>query len=124
MGAPNQVRPRVILDVVLEKGFFYLVLKNIGVEPAIRVCTKISPRIDGPDGKKAVNDLNVFRNVEFLAPGRDYSVLVGSAVGYFSAKQPSRVTAVISYSDGDGNGFSETIVHDLDIFRDLPRRLD
>jgi hypothetical protein len=120
----NQGTPRVILDVDLERGFFFLVLKNIGGEPAVKVTTKIGGKIIGPDGRKEINGLNIFRGVEFFAPGKEFRILMGSAATYFSSKQPDRFTAVIEYSDQKGNDYSESITHDLSIYKDLPHAVE
>ncbi len=122
-GSSSRGRPRVILDAELERGFFFLVLKNIGDEPATKVVTKIGGKIIGPDGKTDLNGLNVFRALEFFAPGREIRILVGAAPSYFSSKQPTKFTAVITYSDQQGEGYSETITHDLTIYKDLPQRV-
>ena len=107
-----------------ERGFFFFVLKNIGGEPAVKVITKIGGKIIGPDGKKVINDLNLFRSLEFLPPGKEFRVLVGSAATYFSTKQPTKFTAVITYSDASKNSYGETISHDLAIYEDLPHALE
>jgi hypothetical protein len=122
--ASSQGRPRVILDVELERGFFFMVLKNIGDEPAVKVTTKIGGKMVGPDGKKALNDLNVFRSLEFIPPGREFRILMGSAATHFSTKQPTKFTAVITYSDENKDSYGETISHDLSIYEDLPHRLE
>jgi hypothetical protein len=110
--------------VELERGFFVFALKNIGDEPAVKVVTKIGGKIIGPDGKKAINDLNLFRNLEFIPPGREFRILVGSAATYFSTRQPTKFTAVITYSDESKKVYGETIAHDLSIFEDLPQELE
>ncbi|MDA4115911.1 MAG: hypothetical protein OK442_05090 [Thaumarchaeota archaeon] len=110
--------------MVLERGFFFMVLKNIGDEPAANVVTKIGGKIIGPDGKKTINDLNIFRSLEFIPPGREFRILVGSAQTYFANKQPTKLTAVMTYSDGNKNTYGETISHDLSIYADLPRELE
>ena len=110
----------MILDVDLERGFFFLVLKNIGDQPAVKVITKIGGKILGPDGKKIINDLNVFRSLEFFPPGKEFLILVSSAAVYFTTKQPTKFTAVITYSDENKNSYGETINHDLAIYADLP----
>lgn len=104
----------------LDRGFFILVLRNIGGEPAVKVVTKIGGKIIGPDGIKEINALNIFRGVQFFAPGKAFHVLVGSAASYFSSKQPTKFTAVITYSDQKGTSYSESIIHDLSIYADLP----
>ncbi len=108
----------------LDGGFFIFVLKNIGDEPAVKVITKIAGKIIGPDGKKAINALNLFRALEFMPPGREFRIFVGSAATYFSTKQPTKFTAVITYCDGNKNGYGETIAHDLSIYEDLPHELE
>lgn len=108
----------------LEKGFFLLVLKNTGDEPAVKVVTKIGGKILGPDGKLIINDLNIFRGVEFFAPGKEFRIVLGSSAAYFSAKQPTRFTAVITYSDNNRNNYGETITHDLSIYKDLPHPVE
>jgi hypothetical protein len=106
--------------VALQDGFFFMVLKNIGSEPAVKVTTKIGGKILGPDGKVVINDLNVFRGVEFFAPGKEFRILVSSAAVYFSTKQPTKFTAVVTYSDENKKSYGETIAHDLSIYQDLP----
>jgi hypothetical protein len=108
---------------VLERGFYFFVLENIGDEPAVRVVTKIGGKIIGPDGKKAINDLAIFRSLEFMPPGKEFRILVGSAATYFSTKQPTMFTAVITYSDSNKNSYDESIAHDLSIYGDLPHEV-
>jgi hypothetical protein len=119
--ATTQGRPFVILDVELERGFFFLVLKNIGELPATKVVAKIAPQILGPDGKTPINSINLFTKLAFFAPGKEFRLLVGSAATYFaSTKQPTTFTADISYHDQSGKGYSESITHDLLVYKDLP----
>jgi len=101
-----------------------MVLKNIGDEPAFKVVTKIGGKIIGPDGKKDINGLAIFRSLEFIPPGREFRILVGSAAAYFATKQPTKFTAVITYTDGEKKSYAETITHDLSIYGDLPHELD
>lgn len=111
----------MILDVELQRGFFFLVLKNIGELPATKVAAKIAPQILGPDGKTPINGINLFRKLAFLAPGKEFRVLVGSAAVYFaSVKQPTTFTAAISYHDQSDKGYAESITHDLLVYKDLP----
>lgn len=107
----------------LEGASLFFSLKNIGDEPAVQVVTKIGGKIIGPDRKKKINDLNLFRNLGFIPPGREFRVFVGSASMYFSTKQPTKFTVTITYSDKDKKVYGETITHDLSIFEDLPHEL-
>jgi hypothetical protein len=110
--------------VEFRRGFFFMVLRNIGDEPAVKVVTKIGGKIVGPDGSRTINELNLFRNLEFIPPGKEFRVLVGSAATYFATKQPTKFTAVISYSDANKGSYTETMAHDLSIYTDLPHALE
>jgi len=123
-GAPNQARPEVILDFELDRGFLFMLLKNIGQQPAVKVVAKISPEIIGPDGKTPVNGINLFRHLEFFAPGREFRVLISYAQTYFSSKQPTSITADISYRDQSNKGYAVSITHNLLIFKDLPQPVE
>jgi len=41
-----------------------------------------------------------------------------------AAKQPTKFTAVITYSDQGRNDYGETISHDLSIYNDLPHTVE
>lgn len=86
--------------------------------------TKIGGRIVGPDGKTVLNDINLFRMIEFFAPGKEFRVLIGSSAAYFASNQPTTFTAEINYSDESENEYAEIITHDLAIYRDLPHPVD
>jgi len=100
-----------------------MVLKNTGDEPAVKVITKIGGKIIGPDGKKVINDLALFRSLEFFPAGKEFRILLGSSATYLSTKQPTKFTAVITYSDQNKNSYGETITNDLSIYGDLPHAL-
>ncbi len=107
-----------------DRGFFFFVLKNIGDEPATKVVTKIGGKIIGPDGKKVLNDLAIFRSLEFIPPGKEFRILVGSAATYLATKQPTKFVAAMTYSDSSNNKYEETINHDLSIYSDLPHSVE
>ncbi len=120
----TQGRPRVILDVHHERGLFFLLLRNIGSEPAVNVVTKFGPRILGPDGKKEINGIGLFRGVAFFPPGKQFRVLLGAAAAYFSTKQPTKFPVSVTYQGENGKGYSEVINHNLEIYRDLPQEAE
>ena len=82
--------------------------------------TKFGSSIVGPDGKKAINGLSVFRGVSFFAPGKTFRIFLGSAATFFATKQPTKFAVQVTYSGENGKNYSEVINHNLEVYRDLP----
>ena len=94
-------------------------LKNIGALSAYHVCTSFDQPLRGIGGQKCISDLQLFRCVEFVPPGKEFSQLIDPVATWFNLDCPRRYTIDISYRDRDGHEFEERILHDLDIYRDL-----
>jgi hypothetical protein len=109
----------VILDVVFDRGLLFLVLENIGDRPAHGVRVKFDHRFSGVGGAKRIDRLAVFRKLEFLAPRRSIEVFVDRSASYFARDEPTRLTAAVSWRTAGGGRLRTTIVHDLEIYRDL-----
>lgn len=112
-------RPDVILDVVFEDGLLFLVLSNIGVQPAFRVETRFRRPLLGLGGTKEVSAIPLFRRVDFLAPGREIRTLLDSSASWFGRRQPTKLAAKISYVDADGERYETAIQHDLAVYREV-----
>ena len=113
-------RPDVILEFLFDRGMLFLALRNIGERPAIATSVKFDKKIVGLGGLKEISTLGVFRQLEFLGPGREIVVFVDQSHSYFARKQPTKISARISYSDSEKQKYDATINHDLEIYRDLP----
>jgi len=121
---PCAPRPRVIFDVQFDEGVLTVHLSNIGDLEATHVTTSLDKRITGLAGRRQINDLNILREIAFFPPQKTFTFLLDSAASYFARKEPTRFTATISYSDSAGNTYREEITHDLEIYRDLPYRVE
>ena len=95
-------------------------LRNIGDRPAIATSVKFDKKIVGLGGLKDISTLPVFRQVEFLGPGREIVVFVDQSHSYFARKQPGKISARMSYSDSEKQKYVATINHDLEIYREFP----
>ena len=113
-------RPDVILEFLFDRGMLLLALRNIGQRPAIATSVKFDKKIVGLGGLKEISTLPVFRQIEFLGPGREIVVFVDQSHSYFARKQPTKISARISYSDSEKQKYDTTINHDLEIYRNLP----
>jgi hypothetical protein len=115
----ERVEADVILDVVFERGLLFLILANVGDRPAHGVRVKFSERFTGVGGAKRIDRLALFRRLEFLAPRKSIEVFLDRSPSYFARAEPTRLTAAVSWRTADGERRRTTIVHDLEIYRDL-----
>ena len=94
-------------------------LKNIGARSAYGVTTTFDTPVYGRNGDKCISDMQLFRRVEFVPPGKQFSQLVDPVASWFKQRRPSRIVVTIAYKDREGNRYSERITHDLRIYQDL-----
>jgi hypothetical protein len=109
----------VILDVVFRQGLLFLVLANTGERPALAVRVKLDAPLTGVGGTKRLDRLALFRKLEFLAPRKSIEVFLDRSDAFFARDEPTRLTAAITWRTPAGERRSTTIVHDLEIYRDL-----
>lgn len=116
----GRFRPDVIVEFLFDEGMFFVSVNNIGNRPAIGVCVRFSKRIIGPDGKKDISALPLFNNIAFLGPGREIVAFIDASNSYFKRKQPTQISARVSYCDSEKQKYEVTIKHNLEIYRELP----
>lgn len=117
--SPTHGRPEVIVEFLFNRGLLFISVNNIGERPALNVSVKFSQPIIGLAGTKDVSELALFKNIEFLGPGREITTFLDRSSSYFERKQPTRILARVSYSDPEKQAYEQTIKHDLEIYRDL-----
>ena len=112
-------RPEVILEFLFDRGLLSISIRNIGTRAARRVAISFDGSFTGFGGSKEVSALPLFRNLAFLGPGREIVTLLDTSASYFARKQPTRISARVSYLDAEDRKYEATIDHDLEIYRDL-----
>jgi len=119
--APSRLTPDpdVILDVLFEDGVLFLSVRNIGSRPVHRASVTFDQPVIGLGGDREISALPLFKNIEFLAPGREIRTLLDTSASYFGRHQPDRIKAAISYRDAQGRRRHAVIEHDLSIYRDI-----
>jgi hypothetical protein len=111
--------PEVIVDFDVREGLLFVSLKNIGDASAYEVSTRFDPPFRGLAGQKDIAGMNLFRKTEFMPPGKAFVQLVDPLAAYVSRKEPTRLSATISYRDRHGRQYSDVINHDLNVYLDL-----
>ncbi len=112
----NSGRPDVILEFLFDSGSFHIAIRNIGDRPGLGVSVKFSHKFTGA-GDREFSELPLFQNIEFLGPGREIKTFLDASHSYFRRKQPTKISARISYRDSLNREYETTIKHDLEIFR-------
>lgn len=118
-GGGTNPRPRIIVEFVFDRGLLSIAVRNIGERPALKVAVAFEPQFNGMGGAKRVSEQGLFRNIEFLGPGREVSTLLDHCAAYLARGEPARISARVTYCDVDGGTFSDTMAHDLGIYRDV-----
>jgi hypothetical protein len=109
----------VILDVDFEDGLLHLAVRNIGDRPAFDVATRFDQPLLGLGGERDVATLPLFERIAFLAPRKEIRTLLDSTESWFGRGQPTTITARVRYRDEAGQEREGTMVHDLEIYRDI-----
>jgi hypothetical protein len=111
--------PTVIVDFLFERGLLSVALINLANEPAYRVSVDFAKPFKGLGGTVEVSALQLFKRVEFLAPGKRIDAFIDPAAAYFRRREPTRIEALITHYNADGQVRRHRIIHDLAIYRDL-----
>ena len=109
----------VILDVVFDRGLFFLVVANIGDRPALAVRIRFRRAFSGLGGTRKMHTLALFERLEFLAPRKSIEVFLDRSASYFAREEPTILTATIAWRTGAGEERKSSVDHDLEIYRDL-----
>jgi hypothetical protein len=112
-------KPNIIIDIIFDKGLFFISIKNIGKRSAYRTSIKFNNKIIGVEGTKDVSSLSLFKNIEFLPPTKEIITFLDTSTSYFKSKNPIKISANLTYYDGNGIKFNRVIKHDLDIYREI-----
>jgi hypothetical protein len=110
----------VVLDVEFEHGLLYLVLENLGDQPAHAVRVRFEGPLNGLGGERRIDRLQVFRRLEFLGPRRRIKVFLDRSALFFAREETTVVEARITWRDDRGARGARTIRHDLAAYRDFP----
>lgn len=112
--------PDVVVEFLFDRGLLFISVRNIGARPATKISVKFDKKMIGLGGTKDISDLALFNNIEFLGPGREIITLLDASNSYFRRKQPTKISARVSYTDVEKRNYEVTINHDLEIYRELP----
>ena len=111
--------PYVIVDFVFDRGALFIAIENIGRRPAFEVRVNFSHKLMGVGGTVEVSAMPLFSALEFLPGGKKITAFLDTSESYFRSRQPAQVTTRISYKDAVETELTQTIRHNLEIYRDI-----
>lgn len=111
--------PYVIVDFVFDQGALFIAIENIGTRPAFSVRVEFSHKLMGVGGTVDVSALLLFHSLEFLPGGKKITTFFDTTESYFRSEQPAVITTRIFYKDASGTNLTQTIRHNLEIYRDI-----
>jgi hypothetical protein len=71
----------------------------------------------GLSGTVSIGDMPLFRELTFLAPGREMRTLLDSSESYFLSGQPTRIAAKVTHTDAAGRRHTSIMHHNLEVYR-------
>jgi hypothetical protein len=111
--------PEVIVDFVFREGVFYIAVANVSSMPALDVSIKFDKPFRGLAGQQKTSTLPLFTGIRFLAPYKTIETLLDASSAYFARREPTRITAHVSYKDAKRRSYERRITHDLGIYKDV-----
>src|SRR4051794_21936979 len=106
----------VIVDFEFERGVLMIVVRNLGEGPALDVKVEFDKSFRGLGGTREMNGLALFSKLRLLAPGKEIRTLLDSSAAYFARKEPTLLTATVSYRTPAGEPRRHVLTHDLSIY--------
>ncbi|MDQ3697402.1 MAG: hypothetical protein M3373_05185 [Gemmatimonadota bacterium] len=111
--------PEVIVDFTFDRGLLHVAVVNAGDAAAYRVRVAFDKPFHGLGGTCEVSALRMFRLIEFLAPQKRIETFLDTSSAYFARREPTRLTATISFRDAQRRKHTRDITHDLGIYKDI-----
>jgi hypothetical protein len=114
--------PEVILDFEYDNkngGLLFVIIENVSLSSAYNISIKFDHEIIGLQGEKKITDMEIFRSLKFLPPGKKIRIFIDTFFSYLIRKQPLAVGTTILYSNKYKQRFRDLIKHDISIYKDI-----
>jgi len=118
-GRPTLTSPHVIFEILLVEGMLWMVVRNIGPQPACHIRIQFEQSFKGLEGTKRMDTLPLFTQLEFLGPHREIQTPLDRSVAYFHRNEPLQLVARASFEEDTGRRYETRSIHNLEVFREL-----
>ena len=107
------------MDFLFEQGLFHVAVANISNVPAYSVSVKFNKPFRGLGGTAEISSLPLFRELPFLAPHKRIETFLDTSSSYFQRREPTRITALVSFRDAERRSYERRITHNLNIYKQV-----
>jgi hypothetical protein len=111
--------PEVIVDFIFRQGELHVAIANVSGVSAHNVSVSFGKPFRGLGGKRDYSSLPLFKRLLFLAPYKAIETFMDTSTAYFARREPTRITATVTYRDAQGQTYERRIAHDLAIYKDI-----
>jgi len=111
--------PDIIVDFEYNDGMLFIVIENIGDDPAYDASVRFNKKILGMQKTKNISSLRIFKLLKFLPPGKKIKMFVDLFQFYLTSKQPMQIKTIIFFRNKLKQTFQNSIQHDLSIYKDF-----
>lgn len=108
----------VVVDFVPENGNMFITIHNqvdVGMK---KISISFNQKLTGARGR-TLNEMNIFKNLSYLAAGREIEIFANRADHFLSALKNNQVIAQVSLTLPSNKNIKYSITHDLSIYSDL-----
>jgi hypothetical protein len=109
----------VIVDFEIDASTVCMLIKNSGNNALLNLKIKPSSPIPGLGGKRDLSELNVFKEISYMAPLKEIRIFVDSYDSFFRNLKSTKIEFNITYGDESEKSYRKKITHDLKIYTDL-----
>ena len=109
----------IVVDFEIDAAMVFLSIRNTGDTAAINLKIKPSVPIIGLNGKKDLSELEIFKEISYMAPLKEFRIFVDSYDSFFRHLKKTQIGFNISYQDENDMSYKKKITHDLKIYSDL-----
>ena len=109
----------IILDFVIIEESLNIKFYNRSKHKFVNVRTEFSNPIIGLNGEKVISELNVFKHLQFMAPGKEFLIYVDELNPFFANNKNELITVLIYATKRNGKQVHKKIEHNLNIYKDI-----
>lgn len=110
-------KPSVIFDIVTNGNIIHVIVKNIGLSPALKIKISITPSLHSEGEIPGL----INNEISFLSPGRELRDFVGTGSSFLQNKSDSDLVfeIFIEYEDLLGMHYKDNYIIDFTIFKKI-----
>ena len=117
-GLNNNI-PSIILDFEILNDSIYIRFFNASLKELYDVRVEFSETLLGLRGDKIISELNVFKNLRYMAPNKEFLIYVDEIDSFYANLKNETISISITFVLSNRKKVRKKTVHNLSIYKDL-----